>query len=247
MADIVVINCFPAFTQTSGVRRLNFGRLYRALAKRHRITMLTVADFDAQFEEIEYSASLRELRFPKDQLWQNAYQALKQLGVQGELHGLAFSIAAADPACGLRCAAHELAATADIVIHETPYSAPIFNGGCKAREIYNAPQFGADQLAAIIQGPGCNVALLQLIRLEQSLVNRVRRIHAASYDDLTKFHLFYGASREKLAIGIHGFARIERPVPGAAPDQEESSRTARPRVVHRRLPALASRGRAVFT
>src|SRR4029077_14815405 len=108
------------------------------LSRSHDVTLLTSTDFDARFEEIAHTPQFRELRFPKDHLWHEAYGTLQTAGVFGDRSGLAFALAVSNPDCALRRRARELVGSCDAVIHEFPYSEPIFSDGSARREIYNA-------------------------------------------------------------------------------------------------------------
>jgi glycosyltransferase involved in cell wall biosynthesis len=216
MKNILVLNFFPAFSPASSGGELRLVNLYQALSRTHNVTMLTSTDFGARFEEILHTPQLRELRFPKDEFWRSAYQTLERSGVRGELSGLAFALAVSDPACRLRQVAREFAANADLVIHEFPFSEPIFSDECPCPEIYNSHNFEASLLSSIAHGDGFEAALLKLIRMERNLVARARRVFATSATDAEKFRLFYGADPAKLGVCPNGFDDADlRPVVAA--------------------------------
>ncbi len=91
------------------------------------------------------------------------------------------------------------------MIHEFPYSEPIFSDGSAHCEIYNAHNFEAGLVAAIEHGPSLDRALLKVIRLERNLVMRVSRVFAPSTNDLERFRMFYGVEPSKLALCPNGF------------------------------------------
>ena len=204
MANIVVINFFPAFTPPSSGGEMRLRSLYAALSEHHDIILVTSTDFGARFEQIGHTPRLREDRFPKNEHWREAYASLERSGVSGDLAGLAFAVAVSEPTCALRIHARELAASADLVIHEFPFSEPIFADGCPCREIYNSHNFEASLLSSIVSGPGFERSLLRLLRLEGNLVARAERVFATSDSDAEKFRLFYGAHRDQISLCPNG-------------------------------------------
>lgn len=204
MRSALVLNFFPAFTPPSSGGELRLGMFYRALSRSHDVTILTSTDFGARFEEIVHTPRLREFRFPKDDLWRCAYATLERSGLQGELSGLAFALAVSEPTCELRQQAHFLASRVDAVIHEFPFSEPIFADGCPCPEIYNSHNFEAALLSSVVRGDGFEKALLKLIRLEGNLVGRAQYVFAASSDDAEKFRLFYGVDGSKIGLCPNG-------------------------------------------
>lgn len=209
MVKLLVLNFFPAFAPASSGGELRVGKLYRALSDTHEITMLTSTNFDARFEEIVHTPNFRELRFPKDQLWRQAYATLEKAGVFGDLSGLAFALAVSDPACELRQKAWDFAEDADYIIHEFPFSEPIFAEGAPKREIYNSHNFEISLLSSIVYGPGFDTAFLKLERLERNLIKRAHRVFATSEADAKKFRLFYDAHPGRLSICPNGFDEAE--------------------------------------
>jgi glycosyltransferase involved in cell wall biosynthesis len=207
--NALILCFFPAFTPPSSGGELRLGGLYRAFAQKYDVTLLTSTHFGARFEEIDHGPGFRELRFPKDELWRKAYATLERSGVSGDLSGLAFALAVADPSCALRRAARELAASSDVIIHEFPYSEPIFDDGDWPPEIYNAHNVEAGLLSSIARGPGFWGAFQKLLRLEGNLVRRARQVFATSATDAEIFRLLYGADAGRLAVCANGFAEEE--------------------------------------
>ena len=207
--NLLVLNSFPAFSPASNGGELRLGNLYRSLSRFHDITLLTSTGFDARFEEIAHTPQFRELRFPKDEFWHKAHGSVRTAGISGELSGLEFALAVSDPDCDLRRTARRLAENCDAVIHEFPYSEPIFGDGSAPFEIYNAHNFEAGAVSAIGSGPGFDRAILKAIRLERNLAVRAARVFAPSRDDLERFRLFYGIEPSKLALCPNGFDERE--------------------------------------
>lgn len=231
MTSALVLNFFPAFNPASSGGELRIGKLYRAVSVDVRVTMLTSTDFGARYEDIVHSECLRELRFPKDDLWREAYATLERSGVHGDLSGLAFALAVSDPRCLLRQKARDLAKTVDVVIHEFPFSEPVFSDGCPTREIYNSHNFETSLLPSIISGDGFDIALLKLMRLEGNLVARAERVFATSSTDADKFRLFYGVTQEKLGACPNGFDEVELQPVVAAREAMTSDPTRRPQLL----------------
>jgi len=184
------------------MRLLHF---YRALSAFCDITLLSSTDFGARFEEIFHTGSFRELRFPKDEHWREAYRALESAELSGDLSGLAFAMAVSHPHCALRITARRIMNEADAIVHEFPYSAPIFDEAEALLEIYNSHNFEASLLPAIVHGSGRHRGFLRLVALERSLANRARLVCATSDTDAVKFRLFYGVSSDRLHVCPNGF------------------------------------------
>ncbi|WP_294537830.1 glycosyltransferase [uncultured Rhodoblastus sp.] len=197
MRSLLVLAFFPSLASPAN-GETRFDGLYRALSQTHDITLLTSTDFGGGFEEIVHTPGYRELRFPKDALWRAAFAALERRGAAVELSGLALARAVGDPACDLRRVARERAARADAVIHQFPYSEPIFADFCPVPEFYDAPHLEAARLGSMAQGPGLDAALIELMRREGALARRARRVFAASANEAEKFRLFYGVDPTRI-------------------------------------------------
>ncbi len=218
---LLVLNFFPAFTPASSGGELRLGCLYRALSARHDVTMLTSTDFGARREQIRHTPGFVEWRFPKDRLWAQAYATLEAAGLAGDLSGLAFALAVSDPDCALRRMARELAPQMDRVVHEFPFSEPVFGDlaadpealqarrAVTPREIYNSHNFETSLLGSVVHGSGFDTALLKLMRLEGNLARRAEIVFATSAADAEKFRLFYGVPAERLALCPNGFDEAE--------------------------------------
>ncbi len=205
MAKLLVLSFFPAFTPASSGGELRLGDLYRAVSEFHDVTMLTSTDFTARFEEVRHTSRFLEMRFPKDKLWRQAYGTLERLGVFGDLSGLAFALAVSDPSCQLRETALEIASDVDYIIHEFPFSEPIFAEGAPRPEVYNSHNFELGLLPSIVYGNGFEAAFLKLMRLESNLVGRSQLVFAASSGDAERFRLVYGVDCLRLALCPNGF------------------------------------------
>lgn len=229
--DILVLSFFPAFFPPASGGELRLVHLYRELAAWHRVTLVTSTDFDARPEEIVHNARLREFRFPKDDLWRHAYAALDRAGAAGDLSGLAFALAVANPRCLLRRTAVALARSADIVIHEFPYSEPIFADRPPPIELYNAHNVEVGLSSSVLSGGGSSRCFSKTLRLERKLIGRARRVFATSPDDGELFRVFYGLERDRLSYCPNGYNEADL-APLRAPRQTRLGRPAsRPKLL----------------
>ncbi|MCW2285763.1 glycosyltransferase involved in cell wall biosynthesis [Rhodoblastus acidophilus] len=222
----LVLCFFPAFSPPSSGGEMRLGGLYRELSRHYDITLLTSTDYGARFEDIQHSPDFRELRFPKDDHWRKAQATLLEAGVVGDLWGLMFALAVSDPACALRRAACELAEGVDVILHEFPFSEPIFAEGAPAPEVYNAHNVEASLLSSIVAGPGFETVWLKLLRMEGNLVRRARTF-AASEGDAEVFRLLYGATN--VLACPNGYAEAE--IGAIAAAREASPREAGARLL----------------
>ncbi len=206
---VLALSFFPAFHPPSSGGEMRLGGLYRELSRHYDVTLMTSTDFGARFEEVRHTPNFRELRFPKDEHWRKAYATLETSGLQGDLSPLAFALAVSDPECELRRAAREQARGCALIIHDFPYSEPIFSDGAPAPEIFNSHNVEAGLLSAIVQGPGFDAAWLKLLRLEGNLVRRAQKIFASSEADAEIFRLLYGAPEETLFLCPNGYDEEE--------------------------------------
>ncbi len=188
---------------------MRLGQFYREFSEYYDVTLLTSTGFDARYEEIIHKPGFTELRFPKDLHWRRAYAALDAAGVSGDLAGLAFLLAVSDPACQLRRAALELSKNASVVIHEFPYSEPIFAESEGCVEIYNSHNVEACLLSSIVRGPGFENVFLRLLRSEGNLIRRAAKVFGTSPADAETFRLLYGAKKARIDICPNGFSSEE--------------------------------------
>lgn len=231
--SILSICFFPAFNPPASGGELRLLNLYRALSETFSVTLLTSTDFGARQEEFFHTQNFREIRFPKDKLWRNAYALLEKSGIHGDLSGLAFALAVNDPTCALRQTARSLAPGADHIIHEFPFSEPIFSDGLHAsKEIYNSHNFEASLLSAIVHGSGFETAFLKLTRLEGGLVARARRVFATAQADADKFRLFYGVPSQKLGLCPNGFDDAELVPVASRREHRVLAKGERPRLLY---------------
>src|SRR3978361_1108316 len=113
-AQALVIAFFPAFQPPSSGGEMRLGSLYRELSRHYEITLLSSTHFGARIERIAHGEGFVEPRFSKDEHWRRAYATLERAGMSGDLAGLAFALAVADPGCPLRREARRLASEMDV-------------------------------------------------------------------------------------------------------------------------------------
>ncbi len=202
---LLVLSFFPAFDPPRSGGELRLLHLYRALARHCDVTLLSSTDFGARREVVQHQHGLREIRFPKDHHWRTAYATLERAGLAGELSGLAFALAVGEPDCALRLEAERLAGEADIVVHEFPYSAPIFADAPPRPEVYNAHNFELALLPSIVTGPGLARAFERVRLLEGALARRCRLVLAPSDRDAEALRLMYGVRGSRIAVCPNGF------------------------------------------
>ena len=233
---LVSVNFFPAFVPAVSGGELRYLNLYRALSEYCDVELLTSTDFGARYEEVWHTAALRERRFPKDDGWRRAFQALESSGVTGDLSGLAFALATSEPNCPLRRAALRSAQSATALIHEFPYSEVIFRDSPPRREIYNSHNFELGLLSSNLSGDGSGRCFQKLFHLERNLAARAELVFATSEADGERFRLLYDVSPERLRYCPNGYSEAE-----LAPVEAARRKLAREPAARPQLLFLASR------
>lgn len=224
--SLLVLSYFPAFWPARSGGEMRLGHLYRALARGWSVTLVSATDGDARFEEVEHAPGLVEMRVPKDAVWNRAAAALSRSGITGDLAGLAFALAATDPDWPLRRLARAAGAKADLVIHESPFSEPLFCADDGLREVYSAHNHEASLIADVAGGEGeaAAEAWLRVWRLERRLARRAALVLAPSVEDLDRMRILYGVEPHRLAEAPNGFdpdaARAVAARRGAGPSRE---------------------------
>lgn len=209
---LLVLSPFPAYDPPRSGAEQRLLHLHRALAARRHcdITLLAPAGFGARREVVHHAPGLREIRIPRDRPWRTAHATLERAGLEGDLSGLAFALAAGEPGCALRQEALRLAPEADLVVHDSPWSAPVFADAPPPAEIYNAaPAPGLALLSSLVTGPGLARAFERLRRLEGGLARRCRLVLAPSDRDAELLRLAYGLPSSRLAVCPNGFDEAE--------------------------------------
>lgn len=228
---LVSVNFFPAFAPPTSGGELRYLNLYRALSEHCDIDLVTSTDFGARYEEIWHTSSLCERRFPKTEGWRRAFQTLENSGVSGDLSGLAFALAVSDPNCALRQAALQLGRSATAVIHEFPYSEPIFRDVRPSCEIYNSHNFELGLLSSNLSGDGSGRCFQKLFHLERNLAARARLVFATSEADGEKFRLTYGLGPQRLRYCPNGYAEAELAAVEAARRKRARDAAKRPQLL----------------
>ena len=239
MASLLVLCFFPAFTPATSGGELRLGRLYRAVSSFHDVEhgghQQTSAPVSKRSSTRQDS---RNIEFRKTICGATPTQLWREQGVQGDLSGLAFALAVSDPACRLRELARKLSKAADFVVHEFPYSEPIFNDGCPCPEIYNSHNFESSLLsscAARRRVRGCAI--------KNSCDSSKIWSHGPDWFFPPrgwmpkKFRLFFDARPSKLAVCPNGLDDDELQKIAESRPRWDSSRSGRPKLGLRRVRA----------
>ncbi|MBW8271259.1 trigger factor [Caldovatus aquaticus] len=230
---LLALSPCPAYDPPRSGAELRRLHLYRALAAQGcAVTLLAPTDAAGRREVVHHAPGLREIRIPKDGAWRAAHATLERAGLAGDLSGLAFALAAGEPDGALRQEALRLAAAADLVVHDSPWSAPLLADapGPRPAEAYNARHPALALLSARVAGPGLPRAFERVRRLEGDLARRCRLVLASSERDAELLRLAYGLPAARLAV---------------CPDGHDEDEFARIRAARRRRPANA-RPRLLF-
>jgi glycosyltransferase involved in cell wall biosynthesis len=206
---LLSVNFFPAFFPPRDGKEQRYVNLYAALSEHYEIDLVTATDFAARYEETWHTPSLRELRFPQGEHWRRAFETLANAGVTGDLSGLGFALAVSDPTCPLRLAALRLAESAAVVVHEYPYSEPIFREAHPRFEVYNANHFELGRLSSAVSGVGVGRCFQKLLHLECDLAARAKLLFATSEPDGEQFRLLYGVAPERIRYCPNGYSEAE--------------------------------------
>jgi len=203
--DLLVLSYFPAVWPPRSGGEARLGHLYRALGADWSVTLLSASDAGGAFAEVRHTERFRELRVPKDAVWERAAARLARSGLAGDRAGLALALAAADPEWGLRRMARDLAARAGLVVHESPFSEPLLAGLEGVREVYGAHNHEASLVGETATGAGAGEAWLRVWRLERRLARRAEVVLAPSFEDLERMRLLYGVEAHRLYEIPNGF------------------------------------------
>ncbi len=124
-----------------------------------------------------------------------------------------------------------LAEAADVVVHEFPYSEPIFRDSPPRFEVYNSHNFELDRLSATVFGDGVGRCFQKLWHLERNLAERARLVFATSQTDGEKFRLLYGAAPERIHICPNGYSETELAPIAAARRRQGGAPNGRPQLL----------------
>ena len=203
---ILVANFFPAFQPpTSGGEQRYYG-LYHHLAARHDVTLLSPTYSNRTFEEVRFAPSFRELRVPKDPVFDRLHGELDAQGIGPECSGYVVALAAGvEHAFGQRFL--DEAAKADVIVHESPFTLPYDRSfGCDGKpRIYNAYNVEHRLARAMLRGPAGARAADFIADLERALVTHAACVFATSEDDRDLLAADFAIPRERIVLVPNGF------------------------------------------
>jgi glycosyltransferase involved in cell wall biosynthesis len=183
--------------------------LYHELSHHFDITLLTSTHFESEAELVQHNENFKEFRIPKDDDWRTAYESLRSAGVEGEVSSVAFSLAVSNRRNRFREEALKHAYSADLVVHDSPFSEPIFSDGCNVPEIYNAYNVELGLISSLIYGKGSGIVFSKVAEIELTLTKRAAHIMVTSQDDLEQLRILSGRARSDFTIVPNGFASKE--------------------------------------
>jgi len=203
---LVAANFFPAFHPPSSGGEQRYFHLYQALSEKFDVTLISTTYPDREEEVIEHSPTFREHRVPKSPFADPIHWELEKRGIGPECSGYAVALAGAfDGEFGERFRA--LAATADVVIHESPFTVPYDHhlGRDGIPRIYNSYNVEADLARQMLRGDAGAEAADFIEDLERHLLEHSAIVFATSADDRDTFVHRYGVDACKIYLAPNGF------------------------------------------
>lgn len=139
MKRILAFCFFPAFVPPSNGGESRLFNFYRALSRRHHVTLLTSTHVGSAEQLISHGLNFVERRIPKDEYFLEHYARLESSGSGGDLSGPALAACAGLPTL-LHQAYLQEYEKADAIIHDFPFTAyyDIFAGLDSKPRLYNA-------------------------------------------------------------------------------------------------------------
>jgi glycosyltransferase involved in cell wall biosynthesis len=203
---ILVANFFPAFhPPRSGGEQRYYG-LYRHVAERHDVTLLSPTYSTQPFEEVRFGPAFRELRIPKAPVFDRLHAELDGQGIGPECSGYVVALAAGvEDAFGKRFI--DEVVNADVVVHESPFTLPYdrtFASDGKPR-IYNAYNVEHRLARGMLRGTAGAKAADFIADLECALVTHAARVFATSAEDRDLLAADFGVPRERILLVPNGF------------------------------------------
>jgi glycosyltransferase involved in cell wall biosynthesis len=203
---ILVANFFPAFHPPRSGGEQRYYWLYRHLAERHDVTLLSPTYSTHAFEEVCFTPAFRELRVPKDPVFDRLHAELDAQGIGPECSGYVVALAAGlEDAFGMRFI--DEVVKADVVIHESPFTLPYdrtFGSDGKPR-IYNAYNVEHRLARGMLRGTAGARAADFIADLERALVTHAARVFATSDEDRDLLAADFDAPRERIVLVPNGF------------------------------------------
>ena len=223
MKRLLVLNFFPAFFPPSSGGEQRYFHVYHHLSRRYDVTLLSPT-FPQQPEEVvEFSASFREHRIPKERVHVDLHRDLDAQGIGQECSALVCALAAkSETAYHRRYRA--LVPRADIVFHDSPFMVDYDEqlGKDGKPRVYNSYNVEANLMQQMLEGPHKERYVSLIGELEARLVGASKLMFATSNAERKMFVERYGCDWDKLAVAPNGFEPPSDDVPAneRAPDGE---------------------------
>ncbi len=207
---ILVANFFPAFHPPRSGGEQRYYYLYHYLSRSFDVTLVSPTYSNHAFEVVEFSPTFREHRVPKDEIFDQLHWKLGLDEIGPECSAYVVSLAAAtDTAFGRHF--QTLAADADVIVHESPFTFPYDRGaGSDGKpRFYNAYNVEHRLAAQILKGPRAEKAVEFIRFVEQSLVSAASLVLATSEDEKNLFVSDFGADPDRVVLVSNGFEPVD--------------------------------------
>ena len=223
MTRLLVLNFFPAFFPPSSGGEQRYFYVYHYLSRRYDVTLLSPTFPHQREEVVEFSASFREHRIPKERIHVDLHRDLDAQGIGQECSALVCALAAkSETAFHRRYRA--LAPHADIIFHDSPFMVDYDEqlGKDDKPRVYNSYNVEANLMQQMLEGPHKARYVSLIGELEARLVGASRLVFATSNAEREMFVERYGCDPDKLAVAPNGFEPPADDVPSneRAPDHE---------------------------
>lgn len=222
---VLVLSFFPAFTPPRSGGELRLYHVYRELASTAQVVLLSSSHHGVPEERILHTTGFTERRIPKCDQFHAEWQRLEPLASGGDMS--AVSVASAGQfATPLHLAYLEEYRDADVVIHDSPFTAPydLFLGLDSKPRVYNS--YNCETLLFRQLHPLPRSQPLQdiVMRCEKRLLQHADLVTYCADADLQAFEQLLGAPLKASLSLPNGL------VP-PAPQQRKVSSAGRPRAL----------------
>jgi glycosyltransferase involved in cell wall biosynthesis len=213
MKRILVMNFFPAFLPPSSGGELRYFHLYSRLSQHFDVTLLSPTYSDRQRETVIHSPTLREYRIPKEPFQDQLHVRVAGEHIADEFSALICALAASYPN-QYHQAYCELQATADILIHESPYMMQYdFLAGIDPRpRIYNSYNVESDLVGQVWKGPAAAKYIALINELEHRLIVNCDACLAVSATEARRFAEKYSLPPDHFTVIENGIVADEFPL-----------------------------------
>ncbi|MDQ2917536.1 MAG: glycosyltransferase [Pseudomonadota bacterium] len=207
---VLVANFFPGFhpPRSGGEQRYHY--FYRHLSRHYDVTLLSPTYSNSAFEEVRFSPSFRELRVPKQEIFDRLHWELDAKGIGPECSAYVVALAAALET-GYASRFASAAIEADIIIHESPFTLPYdrsFGTDGKPR-IYNAYNVEHRLAQQILHGDAGAKASDFIRFLERTLARHAALVFTTSDEDRQLLASDFDIELERIALAPNGFEPTE--------------------------------------